>query len=59
MHWRLNLMQVCYILDVSEKVLSLIRFVNEPEQVHLRDSEHSWKRMDQGKTQCWALFFNL
>ena len=57
--WR----QICYFLDVSRKVLSLIRFANDPYTLHkwlngsrLARFRKTRKRVIRGKTQCWALF---
>ena len=55
--------QICYFLDVSGKVSSLIRFANYPYTLYnhlnasrLQPFRKTWKHVNLGKTQCWALF---
>ena len=55
-HWT-QCKQICHFLDVSEKVLALIRFSNDPLNAStLARFQNAWKSMNQGKTLCWALF---
>ena len=59
----LNADTICYFLDVSEKVfvshsflqMTVIHSRSRWTQVHFRDLEKH-ELMNQGKTQCWALF---
>ena len=57
MQWTLDLMQTNFhFLDVSEKVLALIRSLNDPLNARtLARFPNTWKRMNQGKTQYQAL----
>ena len=55
--------QICYFLDISGKVLSLIRFANDPYTLYNRLNvsilgrfRKARNRVNRGKTQCWALF---
>ena len=54
--------QICYFLYVSGKVLSLIRFANYPYTLYnqlnarrLQPFRKTWKHVNLGKTQYWAL----
>ena len=55
--------KIFYFLDVSGKVLSLTRFANYPNTLYnqlnesrLQAFRKTWKHVNLGKTQCWALF---
>ena len=55
--------QICYFLDVSGKVLPLIRFANDPYTLYNRLNASRCarfrkirKHVNRGKTQCSALF---
>ena len=54
---------ICYFWDDYGKVLSLIRFANDPFTLYnqlnacrLARIRKRWKSVNLGKTQCWALF---
>ena len=60
--WNLR-RQICYFLDISGKVLSLIRFANDPYTLYNRLNisrlgrfRKARNHVNRGKTQCWALF---
>ena len=55
--------QICYFLDVSGKALWLTRFANDPytpynqrNACRLVQFSKTWKHVNRGKMQCWALF---
>ena len=64
MNWRLNLiLKKLLLLDASEKFLSLIHFVKDTQKLYNRLKASrlarflkTRKHVNQGKTQCWALF---
>ena len=67
MNWRQDLMQtICYFLDVSEKLLSLTCFSNDLDTLYkwlnvrrLVRFWKTWKHVNQGKTQHWAVLITL
>ena len=64
MNWRLDFMQTNWLFfDVSGKVLSLIRFANDPytrlnriNASRFAPFRKTRKHVNRGQTQCWALF---